>query len=525
MGSKSKEDTTSTTKNPLESEDEEQGGEMSQILTSGTSSVMSASLPLILAGAALSIAVVTFAMSPSSSDCVDKADYDALKATVAALQSQSADITVLETNLTSDVASVRRLQSGKQPECKVVDWCAQTGLASLQSQVDGLPTLQTQVDGLAGIIEGGHIQCSDGWGGVGCTSDTRAPDISCESGVVSIQQQRNTLSHTLSAADVPLPTIVDGGPGTAGAISVDLAVLDSSNTATLIKSWARGADDSSRQFDFSTSNVVSESGIATTVDIDTVLIFTFTATDAVGNAATCLVQVHVTDINECEDGTHTCATEAEGGLCENLSTSRGTQSTGTYNCVCAEGFAGDGWQCTSSCVGIPETPAWDATGNAEWQDTSNYNIGTMASNVPIRREDGESAWKIVEIELSDCPGDGIHQTGVATNGWSPGARHTDVTKSVWSSSALAVMSYSNHPMLVAYDGPIHEFQSAWNGNQVVTLEIDMRNEPGTIKWTSSVHTSDYSMATLPGSWSEVYPVVYNANGHCMHKILSVTCKV
>jgi hypothetical protein len=292
MGSKSKEDTTSTTKNPLESEDEEQGGEMSQILTSGTSSVMSASLPqLILAGAALSIAVVTFAISPSSSDCVDKADYDALKATVAALQSQSADITVyLETNLTSNVAclvSVRRLQSGKQSECKVVDWCAQTGLASLQSQVDGLSTLHTQVDGLAGIIEGGHIQCSDGWGGVGCTSDTRAPDISCESGVVSIQQQRNTLSHTLSAADVPLPTIVDGGPGTAGAISVDLAVLDSSNTATLIKSWARGADDSSRQFDFSTSNVVSESGIATTVDINTILIFTFTATDAVGNAATC----------------------------------------------------------------------------------------------------------------------------------------------------------------------------------------------------------------------------------------------
>ena len=43
----------------------------------------------------------------------------------------------------------------------------------------------------------------------------------------------------------------------------------------------------------------------------------------------------ISDINECEGGTHNCSSNA---VCHNIN--------GSYNCTCKPGYLGDGWNCT-----------------------------------------------------------------------------------------------------------------------------------------------------------------------------------
>jgi hypothetical protein len=86
---------------------------------------LSVSLRDVVAAIAITMSLIAIATTP------DKADYDALKATVAGLQSQGADTAIHpKTPGASDVASVRRLQTKENFNCKVVDFCAQTGLAT-----------------------------------------------------------------------------------------------------------------------------------------------------------------------------------------------------------------------------------------------------------------------------------------------------------------------------------------------------------------------------------------------------------
>jgi hypothetical protein len=73
----------------------------------------------------------------------------------------------------------------------------------------------------------------------------------------------------------------------------------------------------------------------------------YSAADAAGNVATCMVTVHVADVDECADETHTCHANA---ICQNLEAGGGAQATGTYDCACKDGFEGDGWTCESNFV-------------------------------------------------------------------------------------------------------------------------------------------------------------------------------
>ena len=91
------------------------------------------------------------------------------------------------------------------------------------------------------------------------------------------------------------------------------------------KAGARG-DPQATADDFA-----SAAAVGSTVD------FHYTATDINGNAASCSVSVHFADADECTDGTHSCHADA---LCQNLETGGGSQATGTYDCVCKDGYNG-----------------------------------------------------------------------------------------------------------------------------------------------------------------------------------------
>lgn len=212
-------------------------------------------------------------------------------------------------------------------------------------------------EGLGG--SNGNFLCQDGWGGGSCDEDFRAPTIACEEGTVSIQQERNVFPHTLTSADVPRPMIRDTGPGNPGSIRIELSVVDSelagdadpSDTKMVVSS----ATPYSGLLDWSTTNTESDS-LSIVVDIGTVTTFEYRAYDTAGNMASCTVDVTVADIDECDDGSHSCVANA---VCENLANSRGEQATGTYECLCLQGTTAnpDGY---TECLKEP----WEDTGDS-----------------------------------------------------------------------------------------------------------------------------------------------------------------
>eukprot|EP01052_Picozoa_sp_SAG31_P005959 SAG31_NODE_270_length_18732_cov_9.342618_15_plen_550_part_00 len=200
----------------------------------------------------------------------------------------------------------------------------------------------------------GHVLCEAGWGGDGCTADVVAPTVACESGIVSVQVLGEHGTHLVTAADIPLPVIVNSGPIFGGNITVELTPQVVGSGATV---WTQF--ESSGSFNWETATSI-ENALAIPVNIaaavavediadDATTYVVYRVTDSFGNSRACDVRIHVADFDECTDGTHTCD---ETALCENLFDERGVSGeghvvTGTYACACPEGFEGDGY---SECI-------------------------------------------------------------------------------------------------------------------------------------------------------------------------------
>jgi hypothetical protein len=349
--SKSKNDESKSFDNPVSEEsssDSPAGG-------GGGGSSSSALLGLICGGVALVTALIALATAPSTDEFVSKADHDALKATVARLQSQSdatqatvaslptgADLAVLPTN--ADLAAAVATAASSSDLTAL-----QNDLAGLQTQVAGLPSeeeltaTQTQVAQLMGA----HFLCANGYGGVDCTLDRTPPAIECPAGTISVNLAAD---GAVTAADIPRPSaLYDTGPGAVGELAVRLSSAEADvlmlSTATVpdgVAQWASAA----QPFPFSDGNVDANTFAETATAGDTTRFF-YSATDTAGNMASCSVLVHFVDADECSDGVHSCHADA---LCTNLShgESGGDQATGSYNCECRDGFEGDGWSCEST---------------------------------------------------------------------------------------------------------------------------------------------------------------------------------
>jgi hypothetical protein len=214
----------------------------------------------------------------------------------------------------------------------------------------------------------GNFLCQDGWGGGTCDADFRAPTIMCEPGTVSIQQERNVFPHKLTSADVPRPMIHETGPGSLGSIRVELRVVEAMGD-NVVDSGAMVSSSGapySLLFDW-LGATESTNNLSIDVDIGAVTTFEYQAFDEAGNVASCTVDIIVADIDECDDGTHSCADLA---VCENLVNSRGDQATGTYRCICPDSTTANpdgytecvrnavfgGWEEVSSGPAIDDNP-------------------------------------------------------------------------------------------------------------------------------------------------------------------------
>jgi hypothetical protein len=218
--------------------------------------------------------------------------------------------------------------------------------ADLETQIAmATEQLNTNVDTLS-TIESGHYVCEDGWGGGVCTEDVRAPRLTCESGIVSVLASGES-QYTITAADVPRPTVVDNGP-IYGAMTVTLTLAAQNNpegNTSGEQSWQMTVTPTATVFDFATL-VTQNLGADVTVNSaesdpegDAITYFMYTATDHAGNSETCDIMVHVVDFDECagEGLGNTCV---ENAVCENLFDARDDLASGTYQCTCQEGYEG-----------------------------------------------------------------------------------------------------------------------------------------------------------------------------------------
>jgi hypothetical protein len=137
------------------------------------------------------------------------------------------------------------------------------------------------------------------------------------------------------------------------------------------------------EIEFTGGGVVDDPSAITTVR--------FRATDASGNVGTCETQLHVSDADECADGTHTCH---ESAVCENLFDMRGDPGTvsdhvvtGTYACTCPQGLVGDGYSGCTSHWGLAMNLDTNDGGIQHWDsawwtsaDTTTDDISTLPTS-------------------------------------------------------------------------------------------------------------------------------------------------
>jgi hypothetical protein len=213
-----------------------------------------------------------------------------------------------------------------------------------------LTALQTQDD------DEGHFVCVSGWtSDSGCTVDGQSARLQCEPGIVSVKASGEQGMYTVTAADVPLPSVSNTGPDFGQDITIKLIATTGDHVGSAV--WTQLEQS---RFDWAdaeqTSNTlaisVAISGASSIDDPTTITTVQFQATDAAGNVGTCDTLLHVSDVDECADGTHTCH---ETAVCEDLFDMRGDPGsltehvvTGTYNCTCPEGAEGDGY---TGCAG------------------------------------------------------------------------------------------------------------------------------------------------------------------------------
>jgi alpha-tubulin suppressor-like RCC1 family protein len=336
--------------------------------------------------------------------------------------------------------------------------------------------------------------------------------------VGTVAVQILNIAGTLNSADIPKPWVYDTGPGPPENLTVSLGLYDHDTfdgtvDAGLVSPPVRWRSDA-HPFVFSTPEMGSSASAATcaetevgvsvaadlaacagvseladdvaclailtdsavddaatkactyvaadlklAVELFATQSFLYTAADEAGNTASCVVTVHTTDVDECDDGTHICHANAE---CENQE--YGPEGA-SYACECRPGFTGDGWDCAAHILGVSGM-GWNGFANLGLGHTIHQDTPVMipdmtgvASVAPcgyatfFLKTDG-TVWgtggRYGELGLGDIIPRNIHGSSIV-NGVPGPERNTPVLMP----DMLAVLSISSgngHVLLLKADG-------------------------------------------------------------------------
>eukprot|EP01052_Picozoa_sp_SAG31_P007207 SAG31_NODE_340_length_17466_cov_5.689987_13_plen_968_part_00 len=218
---------------------------------------------------------------------------------------------------------------------------------------------------------GSNFACEPGYLDVGCVTDERPPAISCPAGVIEMPAVDYIV---LTAEDIPLPHIQDNR---LSALQPSLTVSLTSEQADATKRWISTSPSHVFHFDSADTSgeITVQAGLNSTTD------FVYTVTDTVGRQSNCTVSIFVSDIDECADGSHSCA--PEGSVCTNLQ--------GSFLCECmGPVWIGDGYNCSHICP----SDSWHGV-NPSPADANELLVPTTLS--------GGGTWV---MEWADMNGDG-----------------------------------------------------------------------------------------------------------------------
>jgi hypothetical protein len=248
----------------------------------------------------------------------------------------------LNTNIVTISTTVNSLPTAEDLATKA----AATDVIALQAQ-------QTIHSAALIALEQSHFVCTNGYAGVGCSVDATRPEITCPEHTVAIQMPNN--ESKLNSAHIPRPWVYDTGPGIGGNLTVSLGLYDldffdpfDETTVDPLVTWQSTA----HPFNFSTAAM---DNLELTVELFATRSVLYTVADAAGNTASCVVTVQTMDVDECADGTHVCAVNAD---CINQG--HGAEGA-SYACECRQGFLGDGWTCAGQILGVSVIGQGDPT--------------------------------------------------------------------------------------------------------------------------------------------------------------------
>jgi hypothetical protein len=236
------------------------------------------------------------------------------------------------------------------------------------------------------------------------------------------------------------------------------------------------------------------------LDAASIRTFVFTATDSSGNAGTCEVRVHVADADECTDGSHTCNT---GALCENLYDEYGDPGelsnhvvTGTYQCTCPVGYAGDGYSAPCIAPSCLQTVSNNNDANNR-RSTNNVNLVTLAN--------GDTVWSQYQDGGSSRSLGSAFDSQV--NDWDHAWHTTEHDRDTWSTTPLQM-----HYTFTAGDRLVEGvkvWQVPGNGHQAGRIDVKYWQDGIWVVASGQSPTGLTSLAYLAEETINIEPVTTN----------------
>eukprot|EP01051_Picozoa_sp_SAG22_P012789 SAG22_NODE_1363_length_4612_cov_2.100377_4_plen_497_part_00 len=153
-------------------------------------------------------------------------------------------------------------------------------------------------------------------------------------------------------------------------------------------------------FSFATASVTGDE-FSMVVNVGDTVTYGYRATDLAGNTVSCEILATVSDIDECEEASHSCDENARCINTEDVHV--GSQSSGSYMCRCNAGYDGDGYAAGGpGCTWLGGNPSgatasFTTLGTRGWEGPEaigSYYAGTMLEGAVSLDDTGRQLWVV-----------------------------------------------------------------------------------------------------------------------------------